>query len=44
MELPTKGDLRPMMSYPPAAEDRRQLYLGLVCSVLLWTAAVALTH
>lgn len=33
-----------MMSLLPAAEDRRQLYLGLMSAVLLWTASVALTH
>lgn len=28
----------------PPIEDRRQLYLGLMSAVLLWTASVALTH
>jgi hypothetical protein len=33
-----------MMALLPPVEDRRQLYLGLMAAVLLWTASLALAQ
>jgi hypothetical protein len=33
-----------MTAWLPFREDRPSLYLGLMCAILLWTAAFALTN